>query len=155
MGIGRAIDGAFERERERWSNPSWWNALMVLPWIIGVILCVSGWWTQRQVAVRQVATTGRITEHQPSNHNRFGYVFTVGGKSYTGWQSPKVDELRIGRVVTVYYDPQDPSTNALSDFNDLSIETFGPAPLMLFGTGGVLFLIVRRRKQARNVAASD
>lgn len=155
MGFGRAIDDVIGKERDRWSNPSWWNALIVLPWVIGVILCVTGWWTQRQVAARQLTTTGTITEHQPSNHNQFGYVFTVGEKSYSGWQSPKADELRIGKVVTVYYDPHDPSTNALTDFSDLSIETFGPVPLMLFGIGGVVFLVFTRRRKARLIAASN
>lgn len=155
MGLGQAIDNVLEKERDRWTNPSWWNGLIVLPWVIGAIFCITGWWMQRQVAARQLTTTGIVTEHQPSNHNRFGYVFKVGAKSYSGWQSPKADELRIGTVVTVYYDPRDPSTNALTDFNELSVQTFGPVPLMLFGIGGVVIFVFWRRRQARIVAASN
>jgi len=104
---------------------------------------------QRQVAARQQTTTGIIGEYQPHNHNQFGYVFRVGEKSYVGWESPKGKELQIGKAVTVYYDPRNPSTNALTNFSDLSFETFGPVPLMLFGIGGVFIFVLKRRRLAR------
>jgi hypothetical protein len=75
--------------------------------------------------------------HEPANHNRYGYIFSVDGRSYTGWESPRKDELEIGKQVVVYYDPNDPAKNALTDFGELSIEKFGPIPTLMFGIGGV------------------
>ena len=49
-------------------------------------------------------------------------------KSYMGWQSPKDNELAIGETVTVYYDPHDPSKNALTDFHEVATVGMGPAP---------------------------
>lgn len=79
--------------------------------------------------------------HEPANHNRYGYIFSVDGRSYTGWESPRKDELEIGKQVVVYYDPNDPAKNALTDFGELSIEKFGPIPTLMFGIGGVALVI--------------
>ena len=88
-----------------------------------------------------------ITTHEPANHDSYGYVFTVDNKSYTGSQSPKANELAIGKKITVYYDPQNPRKNALTDFRDLSADDLGPVPLLLLGIGAVaLFIRHRRRK---------
>lgn len=133
-----------------WANPSWWNFLVVLPWAIGLVWLISSGISEQGIAKRQRTTQGLITAHEPANHNRYGYSFSVNGKSYSGWESPRSETLEIGQKVTVYYDPRDPSANALTDFGDLSLETFGPIPTLLFGIGAVAFFILySRRKNQR------
>ena len=147
MTIGEAVDEFIKSGSRAWRRPSWWNLLIVLPWTLGLVLQIYEWRIDTQVAARQRTADGLITDHQPSNHNTNGYVFTVNGKSYTGRQSPGANELAIGKQVTVYYDPRNPAKNALTDFHDLSTASLGPIPLLLFGIGGVgLFIWYRRRK---------
>src|ERR1700683_57890 len=144
--------GIFERWDQRttrvWSYPSWWNLLVALPWTLGLIFCIHGWKTDDAIAQRQQTTQGVITAHDLANHNQYGYTFYVNGKSYTGWQSPRTNELQVGKQVLVYYDPVDPAKNALTDFDDLSVQRLGPVPLLMFGIGAVaVFIFVRRRKR--------
>ena len=105
---------------------------------------------ESRIAGRQQTTSGIVTTHEPANHNRYGYKFEVDGKVYTGWQSPKDDELAIGKQVIVFYDPQSPSRNSLIDFHDLSTSSLGPVPMLLFGIGslGVFILYMRCRSKA-------
>jgi hypothetical protein len=135
---------------ENWR--SWWNLLVVLPWAFGLILSIHDWKINREIAQREQVTRGTITTHEPSNHNRYGYVFSVGGKSYTGWESPRRNEFEISKEVRVYFDPNDPAKNALTEFNDRSIQSLGPVPLLMIGIGGVaLVILLRRRKNPASV----
>ncbi len=137
------------RNRSNKIHPPWWILVVVLPWVLGLALQIREWATDRRVAVRQQTTTGLIIDHQPANHNMYGYKFEVNGKSYVGWQSPNANELAIGKQVVVYYDPQNPTRNALTDFHVLTTTSLGPVPLLLFGIGAVaLFIQSRRRKNA-------
>ena len=90
-----------------------------------------------------------MTAHEPANHNRFAYKFDVDGKTYTGWQSPGSDQLAIGKQVVVFYDPQNPSRSALTDFHDLSMSSLGPLPMLLFGIGAVAVFILYRRRRTK------
>ena len=130
-----------------WTNLSWWNFLVVLPWFIGFMWLLFSGISQRVVAERQQLVEGLVTAYEPANHNQYRYVFFVDGKSYSGLESPKGRALAVGQKVTVYYDPRDPATNALTEFGDLSIETFGPIPTLLFGIGVVAFFIWRARRK--------
>ena len=122
---------------------------MVLPWIIGTVLFVYEWNVDRGIATREQTTQGVITAHEPANHNRFGYVFSVNGKTFTGWESPGKDGLDIGKQVLVYYDPLNPSKNALTEFGDLGMNSLGPVPMMLFGIGAVAWYIKARRRKSQ------
>jgi len=155
MPIGNAIDEMVEKTSRTWSHPSWWNLLVVLPWVLGLALLIQESRTESQIAGRQQTTSGIVTAHEPANHNRYGYRFEVNGKTYNGWQSPGNDELAIGKQVTVFYDPQNPTRSALTDFHNLSISSLGPVPMLLFGIGGVaVFILYRRRriKRASNLS---
>jgi hypothetical protein len=137
-----------ERQATRtWENPSWWNILVVLPWTIGAILLIYQWKVDRGVATREQATRGVITAHEPANHNRYGYVFSVNGQSLTVWERPGKDGLKIGQEVLVYYDPLNPSTNALTEFRDLGMNSLGPVPMILFGIGAVAWYIKTQRRR--------
>jgi len=123
--------------------------LIVLPWGIGVACAIYECHVDRTVAQRETIINGTITAHEPANHNRYGYSFSVNGKSYSGWGSPRKEEPHIGQQVTVFYDPVDPTTNALTDFADLATNSLGALPMLLFGIGAVAFFIRYRRRQAR------
>lgn len=133
MTLGQMVDHVERQTTRTWANPSWWNLLVVPPWTIGTIFLIHEWKVDRDVATREQTTRGVITTHEPANHNRYGYVFWVNGKSFTGYESPRRDKLEIGKQVLVFYDPLNPSKNAITDFRELGMESLGPIPLTLFG----------------------
>jgi hypothetical protein len=103
----------------------------------------------RGIADREETAIGIVTVHEPANHNRYGYNFPVAGKSYNGWESPK-SELQIGQQVRVYYDPHDPTVNALTDYSELQFDALGPVPLLLAGIGTVaVYIVLTRRSKAK------
>jgi uncharacterized protein DUF3592 len=89
-----------------------------------------------------------VTAYEPANHNQYAYKFEVDGKSYTGRVSPRGSELSIGKQMIVFYDPQNPSRNALTDFHDVSISALGPVPILLFGIGTIAGLIFYKCRRA-------
>src|ERR1041384_5877520 len=100
-----------------WRRPSWWHALLVLPWLIGVVFFLYESEIYRNAATRQQTTFGPVTAHEPANHSRYGYTFTVEGLKYDGWQVPHdSEEWAVGQQVVVYYDAANPSRNTLRDF---------------------------------------
>lgn len=149
MTLGQILDRRVRDAERRWANPSWWNLLVALPWALGAVLLVHDWQVNRTIATRQQTTQGVITAHQPENHNRYGYVFSVNGKTFNGWESPKKEKLEIGKHVVVYYDPQDPNKNALTDFRELGLSSLGPVPAMFFGIGLLVWYIGRQRQRHR------
>jgi hypothetical protein len=125
---------------------------MTVPWIIGILFLVYWWKADREVAVREQTAQGIIVSHEPANHNRYGYTFSVNGKTFNGWETPRKNEPQIGDRVIVYYDPLDPNKNALTDFDDLSLEILGPVPMLLLGIGAVAsYIWIRRRRNRRIV----
>jgi|SRR5215469_10964801 len=83
------------------------------------------------IAKREQTTQGMIIAHEPANHNRYGYVFTVNGKTFNGWAIPLKEDLEIGKQVFVYYDPQDPNENARTDFRESGMNGLVPVLFML------------------------
>lgn len=148
MTIGTIIENRIERARQTWHRPSWWNLLITWPWVVGCVWCVYGWNTDRAIAARQQTADGLITAHEPSNHNQFVYTFSANGTSFTGRESPKDQDLEVGKSVLVYYDPLNPAKNALTDFSDLSMESLGPLPLLVLGVGAVACFIIWRRRSS-------
>jgi hypothetical protein len=116
--------------------------------MIGAALGIYGWHRDRVIAQRQQTTSGTILTHEPSNHNRYGYNFSVSDKPYSGWHIPEHDEPTIGQRVTVYYDPIDPNTSALDDFGELALRDLGPVPAEIGGSVLVIMFIVGVRWQS-------
>ena len=129
---------------------SWRNLLVILPWAFGLVLSVHEWNMDREIAKRERITQGIITTHEPSNHNRYGYTFSVGGRSYSGWESPQANEFEVGKQVDVYFDPNKPAKNALTEFGQRSVQSLGPAPLLMFGIGAVALSILLSRHRRTN-----
>jgi hypothetical protein len=100
----------------RWTNPSWWNLMAALPLVLFSAFQLQQCFRYQKIAKRQTTAFGTVNAHEPANHNRYGYIFVVGEKQYSGWGHPA--EPRMGQPVTVYYDPQDPSENALNTYDD-------------------------------------
>lgn len=131
---------------QSWSDTWYWDLLKVTPWVLGLAFLLQDWSTDRQVATRQQTTSGIVIAHQPTNHDRYGYKFQVNGRTYTGWQSPmKGNELAIGKQVTVFYDPQDPWKNSLTDFHDVSTAQLGPAGILTIMIGAAAIIIFLTR----------
>jgi hypothetical protein len=151
MKIGSSFGARLE---QTWGNPSWWNLLIVLPWVLGMVVMLYGFRTDEVTASRERTTTGLIVSHDPPNHDRFGYQFEVKGRRYSGWAIPSTHEYQIGEQVLVYYDPLDPSTSALDDFADSGYRVLGPVSFCLFGTCGVALYIFLRRRVIRRRQAS-
>lgn len=148
--LGKIVDHMQRRATRTWANPSWWNILVVLPWTIGIVFLIYQWNVDRGVAAREQTTLAVITAHEPPNHNRFGYIFFVNGKSFTGWESPGKDGLNIGQQVVVYYDPLNPTKNALTELRDLGMNSLGPVPMLLFGIGAVAWYIKAQRRKSQS-----
>ncbi len=155
MTIGQIIDGLEQRTTHWWANPSWWNLFVVLPWALGAILFIYEWKVDREIATREQTTQGVITTHEPANHDRYGYVFSVNDKTFNGWESPKKQELEIGKRVVVYYDPRNPKKNALTDFRELGMDSTAPVPMLLFGIGAVAWFIGAQRRKSRTSKATS
>jgi hypothetical protein len=154
-GSRQMADHATRDAQSRWANPSWWNLLVVLPWTIGVILAVYGWTVDRDIATRQETTQGVITSHEPANHDRYGYVFSVNGKNFSGWGHPRNADQEIGKRVVVYYDPRNPNKSAITDFRELSAGSLGPVPFLLIGIAAVAWFINVQRRKGRTTKATS
>jgi uncharacterized protein DUF3592 len=143
-----------ERSRQFWSNPPRWAYAIMAPWALGAVFGVYSSGHFYQVAGRQRTAEGEIVAHEPANHNRYGYTFSVGGIRYRGWESPRGQGWTLGQRVQVYYDPADPDTSALTDFGLLSWEAFGPVPMTSLGVVGALAVVfmLRHRAQIRNAS---
>jgi hypothetical protein len=125
------------------------------PLIIGVTFFTYEWYADQVVARRERTTSGIIVAHEPANHDRYGYTFSVNSQAYSGWQVPYDDEqFTVGQVVTVHYDPLDPNNSALVDFDELSYRASATVPLfvavILFL---VLFMFERRRVGRRSTSS--
>ena len=134
-----------------WHRPSWWMLLIISPWLIGASFSLHEWRTDRAIALRQRTALGTILTHEPANHDRYGYSFSVNGESYGGWHTPYgSDQPVVGQGVTVYYDPLNPNTSALVDYGELALRRLGPAPLEIAGCGlFALLILASRRTTAR------
>lgn len=144
------IEGFMNRLAKQWSPPSWRNLLITLPWAIGLVFLLYSSTFHKKIAGREQVAYGTIRTHEPGNHDRFGYGFSVGEKSYTGWQIPTRD-YKIGQSVQVFYDPLNPETNSLDSFSEASDQNLGPTLLCASGIVGVAFIIFHmRRKHQRH-----
>src|SRR5579871_4881015 len=142
----RWVSASQEGTTNRWRNPSWWNLLIFLPWVLGVAFCAYEYNVDRTIAAREQTVTGIVTAHEPAKHNRYGYTFVVQGKQYNGWETPQHAEPVIGQQVLVYYDTLNPKKNALTGFDELSTGSLGPIPFVLVGIGmGAVFVFLKRR----------
>lgn len=78
--------------------------------------------THHDSATRQQTSLGTIgqCEFRGRGHDNYcHYTFPIGDQQYAGVNKAEPD-AGFGQMVTVYYDSQDPSVNALEDFFEQS-----------------------------------
>jgi hypothetical protein len=120
-----------------------------LPCLIGAVFLLYEWVLYRNAATRQQTTFGTVTAHEPSNHSRYGYTFTVGGRRYDGWQVPQDSERwTVGQQVVVYYDAADPTRNALRDLTTESDGIIAPMPVLVLGIVAVVMIIISKKRRS-------
>ena len=139
-----------------WHRPLWRMLIIAALLIIGVTFFTYGWYADRVVARREQTTSGTIVAHEPSNHDRYGYTFSVNNQTYSGWQVPyDRDQFAVGQVVTVHYDPLDPNNSALVDFDELSYRAAAPVPLMVAVILFLALFMYERRRVVRRSTGSN
>jgi hypothetical protein len=76
---------------------------------------------EKDAATRQQTSFGLVTECTNGAHGGHSchYSFSAGDEQYIGVSQADSDVV-FGRNVTVYYDSEDPTINALEDFSDKS-----------------------------------
>lgn len=130
----------------------WRNLFITFPFLLLILYSLYGAWADSEIAKRQKTTIARIDAHDPPNHDRYEYIYSVDGKTYSGWEIPddKHDFL-VGEQLTVYYDPIDPSRSALVDFDEAALKAFAPVPMCgVLVLGFVLLIFFLRREHRRN-----
>jgi len=126
---------------------------MLLPCLIAAAFLLYEWVLYRNAATRQQTTLGTITAHEPANHSRYGYMFTVEGRRYDGWQIPQdSEEWKVGEQVVVYYDAGEPTRNGLKDLTTESDGIIAPIPVLALIITAVVLVISLRRKTATHQA---
>ena len=136
-----------------WYSLRWSVFILAAGWVIvAVTFFVYPWYKDRAVAARQQTASGTIVAHEPSNHDRYGYTFSVNQKTFSGWQVPHDDDqFTVGQIVTVHYDPLDPNNSALEDFTELGDRDLGPVPLLIAAIPLVgLIEFLRRRGKPKS-----
>jgi hypothetical protein len=133
----------------------------VLVWLCIALACALlaasfNWSGYHRLATHGVRTTGTVTAVLPEDHASARYRYEVGGQSLEGqfspWPpNPPLEDLRVGEVVTVWYDPTSPGYSVLGDPGPIlrnETETVLLGPLWL-ATWVVLVWFVRDRLHAR------
>lgn len=151
--------GMFELLKEdherRWNRPlSWWNLAALTPFLLLAILSIHSAWNDARIAKRQQTTIGTIDGHDPPNHDRYSYRFSVNGHQFTGWAYPSKRDFFVGQQIVVYYDPTQPSENSAYDFTDVS-----PGGVVFIGFLLMVclfspFFIYFQRRSRRRIAAT-
>ena len=136
MTIGTIVD------RFKWQP--YWFLLITWPWLVGAAVFVQHWHSFHVAASRQKTVLGVVTAVERGN--RCQYTFRIGQEVYRASEVPLYDRhvSTSGEQVTVYYDPMNPRVNAITDFRQKSLDALGAVPLLLLGSGGVMFFGVRQ-----------
>jgi hypothetical protein len=144
-------------EQHRWkrSRPaSWWNLFVLCPVLAVVVWCFYSGYSRSQVASRQHFAIGLVDTHDPSNHDRYGYTFSVGKQKFKGWAYPaSYRDFHLGESITVYYDPSDPDTNSPSDFHEINTGTSLILSWCLLVAAGIPLSIFLQRRVVKRAEA--
>lgn len=136
------------RKRDRESRPpSWWNLLVMWPIPFFLFFCVHASNSDLKIAQRQKTAIAKINTHDPSNHDRYGYIFELNQKQYTGWAYPSDKrDFSIGESVLVYFDPLSPAKNSADDFQAISLRDLLFVPFCALAAAGIPLAIYLERR---------
>ena len=134
--LGKMIE---ERQRQYWARPqSWWNLLVLVPLLLILLYLVHSCRENLEIAKRQRTAVAIISSHDPANHDRYGYIFSVNSRPFSGWAYPNDKrDFSVGEQIVVFYDPIDPSKNLPSSFglfdagDDVLFAFFLVAPIIV------------------------
>lgn len=134
------------RSKDDWKS---WNALfMAAPFAIGLVFVWSNFARYHAIAERQQFTTGAVTAFEASNHNQCRYTFEISGRRCSGRWSSSTETASVGQEVRVYFDPTDPATNSLEDFEVASRRQRGLLLFLIVEICGIVGLIVIAKRRS-------
>jgi hypothetical protein len=148
--------GLIKEDRARqWRRPlSWWNLAALAPVLLLLVVSVRTWWNSAQIAKRQQTAVGIIDGHDPPNHDRYHYSFSVNERRFSGWAYPSDRrDFHVGQQIAVYYDPTRPSENSAYDFGEVN-----PGGVVFVGSLSLACVLVptyiyfQRRSRRRSAA---
>jgi hypothetical protein len=110
----------------------------------GLVMVVFTGNADSALVAREGTSQGIITAQQTARFYgyEYGYVFSVNGQWFTGWDRQSKIDLEIGSQVLVYYDSQNPNKNALTDFAEFRWDGPTPYGLLIFGVFSLVLAVV-------------
>ena len=95
-------------------------AWMVLALAVSVGIGSLNWLSYRRLSTRGLAGQATVVELLPKDHNSVRYEYPVGSKVFQGrmqsWPpNPPLEDLVVGKTLTVYFDPERPEVSVLGD----------------------------------------
>jgi hypothetical protein len=150
--LGRMFRELLEERRAMMKRPpSWWNLFALAPILFFLIICVRSWKNDAQIAKRQQTTIGQIDRHDPPNHDRYGYTFSVNGKKFTGWANPTDRRsFSVGERIVIYYDPMHPTENSAYDYNEVNPGGVVFIGWLVMGCAFIPLVIFLQRRASKN-----
>ncbi len=112
--------GWFLSRRTYMDWTSWRSLAITFPAMVLLLVVLPKAVRETFAATRQQVSEAIVTSYERANHNTCRYVFSVKGLHYDGVDSAPRLDLNVGDRVVVYFDSQNPKTNALSDFSVMS-----------------------------------
>ncbi|MDB5430529.1 MAG: hypothetical protein JWP35_1645 [Caulobacter sp.] len=103
--------------------------MIAVPWTIGLIVCLFGVSKYFPISEREQRVDGVIVACTGSGRDRCDYRFVAAGRSFVGRGSPWALDPSAGDRAVIYFDPRNPSENALSSYSER------------VGTNALMFLI--------------
>ena len=81
---------------------------------------VLDWQKWHELAKYGIETNGHVVRKEPDNHRFIQYSYTVDQQTYSGLgnageDSPEFDQLNVGDVVRVFYNPDNPKESILGN----------------------------------------
>lgn len=110
---------------------------------------------RRADSKRQQTAIGIIVGHDPPNHDRYSYRFSINGRQFGGWAYPGDRcDFFIGERIVVYYDPIVPSENSAYDFSLVSPGGVVFIGSLLLASVFLPFFIYFQRRRRKSTAAT-
>ena len=132
-----------------------WLAAMLTVCITGALLTWYFSWKDAQTASRERTAMGTITSlgsaARGGTANR--YRFSLEGTTYEGTESQS--EYRPGEIVTVYFDPNAPSTDSLTEYNNSSKMKHNFMMALVFVSIGMALFLVHLVRALPTADSSD
>jgi len=98
------------------------------------------------ISKRQQTAEAVVVGHHPDDHNLYDLRIVVGGRQYTGRDTPLSGTIYVNQKVHIFFDPQAPQNMSLISFSDVGEHDLAPVPLLVLGVVGILGFALNQRK---------